>query len=619
MCGITGYYSLHNKVSRSDLERMTTALSHRGPDAAGYYYNSSGSTGLGHRRLSIIDLSNAANQPMYSHNGRYAMVFNGEVYNFAEVRDLLGIQPRTSSDTEIILEAFVLKGVDAVQLFNGMFAIAIYDMQEDKLFLFRDRLGVKPLYYYHKDGDFVFGSEMKALLQVPQVKQNLKVYKPGVHTFLYAGYIPEPYTIYDEVKRLPAGCYAELKDGQLIITPYWKPEEKITANTLSNFSEAKKGLREILQSSVAYRMISDVPFGTFLSGGIDSSTVTALAQHISPKPVKTFSIGFKEAKHNESEFARQVASHLKTEHYEFTVTEQDALELVDQMSRAYDEPYADSSALPTMLVSRLARKHVTMTLSGDGGDELFMGYGAYAWAERMSNPLLRMLRAPLALAMQPFGNRYKRAAGLINYKSSERLKSHIFSQEQYFFSEAELQQTLKPAYVQPVLFNEQFSGLNRQLTAAEEQALFDLKHYLKDDLLVKVDIASMQYSLEARTPFLDYRVVEFALNLAPDLKKHEGTSKYLLKEVLYDLVPRQLFERPKWGFSIPLDKWLKTDLRYLIDRYLHPVVLEKHGVVQPDQVQQLIKDFDKGQNHLYNRLWVLLLLHKWLEEQGGAS
>lgn len=613
MCGITGYYSLNKSISGTDLERMTTALSHRGPDAAGYFYSEHKTTGLGHRRLSIIDLSTAANQPMHSQNGRYTIVFNGEVYNFAEVRQKLGIVPRTSSDTEIILEAFALKGAQAVELFNGMFALAIYDNREDTLHLFRDRLGVKPLYYYHINGNFVFGSEMKALLQVAVVKNNVAVYKPAVHTFLYAGYVPEPYTIYDNIKRLPAGSYVTLKGNELTITAYWKPEEKIEPRALTDFQEAKKTLRGLLESSVAYRMISDVPFGTFLSGGIDSSTVTALAQHISPKPVKTFSIGFKEAKHNESEFARQVANYLKTEHYEFTVTEPDALELIDKMTTAYDEPYADSSALPTMLVSRLARKHVTMTLSGDGGDELFMGYGAYNWASRMSNPLLRLLRGPISLAMQPWGNRYKRVAGLINYKSEERIKSHIFSQEQYFFSEAELQQLLQHGFVQPILFNEQFSGVKRLLTAAEEQALFDLKHYLKDDLLVKVDVASMQYSLEARTPFLDYRVVEFALNLAPELKKHEGTTKYLLKEVLYDLVPRKMFERPKWGFSIPLDKWLKTDLRYLVDKYLDAAILEKHGVVRPAMVKQLLKNFDAGQNHLYNRLWVLVLLHKWLE------
>lgn len=614
MCGITGYYTSNKSITGADLERMTTALSHRGPDAAGYFYSGNNTTGLGHRRLSIIDLSNAANQPMHSANGRYTIVFNGEVYNFAEVRDKLGISPRTSSDTEIILEAFALKGAEAVQLFNGMFALAIYDSHQDALHLFRDRLGVKPLYYFHSEGNFVFGSEMKALLQVKAVKESVAVYKPAVHTFLYAGYVPEPYTIYNGIKRLPAGSYAVLSGDKLNITAYWKAEDKIEENVLSDFQLAKQSLRGLLQSSVAYRMISDVPFGTFLSGGIDSSTVTALAQHISPKPVKTFSIGFKEAKHNESEFARQVADHLKTDHHEFTVTEQDALELIDKMTTAYDEPYADSSALPTMLVSRLARKHVTMTLSGDGGDELFMGYGAYNWATRMNNPLLRLMRAPIALAMQPLGNRYKRVAGLINYKSRERLKSHIFSQEQYFFSEAELQQLLKPAYVQPILFNEQFDGIKRNLTPAEEQALFDLKHYLKDDLLVKVDVASMQYSLEARTPFLDYRVVEFALNLAPELKKHQGTTKYLLKEVLYDLVPRKIFERPKWGFSIPLDKWLKTELHYLIERYLSSQVLEKYQVVQEAVVRELVRNFEAGQNHLYNRIWVLVLLHKWLEE-----
>lgn len=618
MCGIAGYYSLNKKISSDELHAMTTCLQHRGPDAAGYFVSDDATAGLGHRRLSIIDLSTAANQPMLSHNGRYAMVFNGEVYNFKEVEKALGIMPRTSSDTEIILEAFVQRGVECVHLLNGMFAIAIYDKQEQAMYFLRDRLGVKPLYYYEHEGTFVFGSEMKALMSVEEVRTTVKVYKPAIHTFLYSGYVPEPYTIYDKIKRLPSGSYGIIKGGKISITPYWQPQDKIEAKVQTNFDTAKKQLKDLLTTSVQYRMISDVPFGTFLSGGIDSSIVTAIAQSVSEKPVKTFSIGFKEAKFNESQYARQVSDHLGTQHHEFIVSEQDSLELIDKMLTAYDEPYADSSAIPTMLVSKLARKHVTMTLSGDGGDELFMGYGSYTWAKRLSNPLVQLLRKPVAMGMSQFGSRYKRAAGVVNYKSKERIKSHIFSQEQYFFSEDELSGLLTGAYKQNILFNEDFGNLKRKLSEAEEQALFDIKHYLKDDLLVKVDIASMQFALEARTPFLDYRVVEFALNLSEDLKQKDGTSKYLLKELLYDYVPKQIFDRPKWGFSIPLVKWLRTDLHYLIDEHLNEETITKYGVVHYNVVKDLVHRFDKGEGYLYNRLWVLILLHKWLKQHGAA-
>ena len=618
MCGISGFYSNNKLYSEGDLTQMTTVMAHRGPDAAGFYLNEAHSCGLGHRRLSIIDLSSAANQPMFSQSGRYVMVFNGEVYNFQEIQNALNIKPRTHSDTEIILEAFEKKGVEFVHYLNGMFAIAIYDIVEHVMYLFRDRMGVKPIYYYNENGNFAFGSEIKALTALNPLHNKLHVYQPAVRTFLYAGYIPEPHTIYQEIKRIPAGSYAVVKNNETVITSYWKPEEKLKPEITSDFNTAKTQLKELLTSSVKYRMISDVPFGTFLSGGIDSSAVTAVAQSISAKPVKTFSIGFKEAKFNESEYARKVSEYLGTQHHEFIVTENDALELMDKMMTAYDEPYADSSAIPTMLVSKLARKHVTMTLTGDGGDELFMGYGAYDWAKRLSNPLVQLMRKPIAAALAQAGSRYKRGAGVFNYRNNKHLKSHIFSQEQYFFSEDEVDEIVKADYNAELLFNEDFGKLNRSLSAAEEQALFDMKYYLKDDLEVKVDIATMQFSLEARSPFLDYRIVEFALNLSENLKKKNDVSKYLLKEVLYDYVPRQFFERPKWGFSIPLSKWLKTDLHYLIDTYLSAELVLKCGVVKPEKVKLLLARFEAGEDFLYNRIWALILLHKWMNEHAAA-
>ncbi len=614
MCGIAGFFSAKHKFTEGDLHAMTTCLAHRGPDAAGYYTNLSGSLGFGHRRLSILDLSTAANQPMTSHNGRYIIAFNGEVYNFQEIAAKLNIITKTTSDTEVILEAFLLKGVEAVQLFNGMFAIAIYDTLQDELYLFRDRLGVKPIYYYFKDGVFAFASELKALLSSDYIKGNIEVNKAVIPTYLNVGYVPEPHTIYTHIYRQPAGSVATVINGEMTIKNYWTPEEKIKPAVVSDFAGAKKELKSLLETSVKYRMISDVPFGTFLSGGIDSSTVTAIAQKVSEKPVKTFSIGFKEATHNESEFARDVANKLGTQHTEFIVSETDALALIDRMLTAYDEPYTDSSAIPTMLVSKLARQHVTMVLTGDGGDELFHGYGAYTWAKRLDKGLVKGLRKPLAFALSMMGERFKRGSEVINYADEARIKSHIFSQEQYLFSTRELDALLVPSFTRSILLEETFHGLERKLSAAEEQALFDIKYYLKDDLLVKVDKASMQFSLEARSPFLDYRIVEFALNLDEKLKIHNGTAKYLLKEVLYDYLPRETFNRPKWGFSIPLGKWLKNELNYLLKDYLNKDVIEQCGVVQFEAVETLLNRFYAGENYLYNRLWALVVLHKWIKE-----
>ncbi len=612
MCGIAGFYSFNKKFTDADLKRMTDSIAHRGPDADGFYSDVESGVGLGHRRLSILDLSTAANQPMRSHCGRYYICFNGEVFNYREIAEQLGIQCHTTSDTEVILESFIMKGVDFVHLLNGMFAIVIFDSRDKVLYIFRDRLGIKPVMYYWQNGDFAFASEIKALLKLEEINRSKTTKKESVFTFLNSGYIPEPHTIYNNISKLPSGSYAVIKDRKMEVKSFWQPEEKITANKLSDFGTAKKQLKELLESSVRYRMISDVPFGVFLSGGIDSSTVAAIAQSISTESIKTFSIGVKDQKMDESGFARSVSEYLKTDHYEFIVSEKESLELVDKMMTAYDEPYADSSAIPTMLVSKLARQHVTMALSGDGGDELFMGYGAYVWADRFEkNPLLKTFRSPISVALSALSNKYKRVAGIFDYADEKRLKSHIFSQEQYYFSEKELNDLLADQYIWPLQFNEEYHDIKRSLSAREEQALYDIKNYLKDELLVKVDIASMQFSLEARTPFLDYRLVEFALNLDENLKVNNNVSKYLLKEVLYDYVPKQLFDRPKKGFSIPLAKWLHTDLKSLVDKFLSKESIEGAGFVKYEKVKDIVNRFENGQDYLYNRVWVLILLHKW--------
>lgn len=607
MCGIAGFVS--RRFDRQHLDKMTCALNHRGPDADGYFYDESSGIALGHRRLSILDLSAAANQPFYSRDGRFVMIYNGEVYNFREVAEKFRIQTRTNSDSEVIIELFAQLGVEAIKEFNGMFALAIWDKQLEKLYLIRDRIGIKPLYYWLEDKQLAFGSELKSLMTL-----NFKriINRASVSNFLYLGYIPHDKTIYDNCFKLKPGHYAVFHNGELTISPYWQMDENIQSSPLTDEKEAKHRLTELLKSSVEYCMISDVPVGIFLSGGIDSSTVAAIAQSISSVPVKTFSIGFEEKKYNESVFAASVAKHIQSDHHEFVVTEKDALELVNDLLNIYDEPYADSSAIPTLMVSQLARKHVTVALSGDGGDELFMGYGFYTWARRLQNPAVKAFRKPISAGLEIFGNnRLKRGSKLFDYPEA-RMKSHIFSQEQYCFSESEIARLLKvPASIE---MDESIHS-KRTLSAAEEQSFFDIKNYLPEELLVKADRASMKHSLEVRVPLLDHRLVEFAINLSPELKLKGDTGKYLLKQVLYDYVPAPLFDRPKWGFAVPLRIWLTRELKYLIDKYLADDVIEECGLVDVRVVQQLKKDFFSGRDYLYNRLWLLILLHKWYKDK----
>jgi asparagine synthase (glutamine-hydrolysing) len=618
MCGIAGCY-FKEGATRDELHKMARAMAHRGPDAEGVYVN--GSFGLAHRRLSILDLSSTAHQPMVSSCGRYHIAYNGEVYNFKSIKAELGIETKTSSDTEVILEAFAQIGPRMVEKLNGMFAIAILDIITNKLFFFRDRMGIKPLYVYQKNNDLVFGSELKAITALGSTL-SLSVNKEAISYFLHLGYIPEPHSIYNEIQKFPSGNWGMFDGTTFTTSCYWSPEEKISKDVWTDEFSAKIHLDQLLTDAVERRLISDVPFGTFLSGGVDSSLVTALAQKVSSSPVKTFSIGVDNAKYNEARFANQVAQHLGTEHHSFTVTEKDALELITEIIPQFDEPFSDSSAIPTMLVSKMARQSVTMTLSGDGGDELFMGYGAYVWANRLSHPIVKALRTPTSLLLSHGNDRQKRVSKLLSVNKRGSLSSHIFSQEQNMFSVDELSILLHTDHSKFELleFNSRTSEtLNRKLSSAEQQALFDIRFYLKDDLLVKVDRATMRYGLETRVPLLDHTVVEFALNLAPELKMNNGISKYLLKEVLYQYVPKNIFNRPKWGFSIPLADWLNGDLSFLIEEYLNEKRVISLGLVNWPVVKNLIHNFRNGQHHLYNRLWLLILLHQWFALRESSS
>lgn len=617
MCGITGIFSKQATVNY--IQQMTNSLLHRGPDAEGFYYNHQ--VALGHRRLSILDLSESGNQPMFSHCGRYVMVYNGEVYNYQEIAAELQenskhpIQFKSSSDSEVILEAYAFWGINFIEKLNGMFAIAIYDIQEEELLLIRDRIGIKPLFYFKDDSQLIFASELKAFKILNHL--NLKINFDAIPYFLNLGFIPAPYTIYHNIFKLQPGEYLRINKSNFELKSYWNIADKINKDVINSEKEAIVKISDLLASSVQYQLKSDVPFGVFLSGGIDSSLITAQAVAIANTSINTFSIGFKEQKFNESQYAAKVAKHLGTNHHEFIVSENDALELAEKLIDIYDEPFADSSAIPTLLVSKLAKSKVTVTLSGEGGDELFMGYGSHIWAKRLANPLVEQNKKIIKFLLSFFKeNKYKRATHLFDNVNKEIINQHIFSQEQYYFSNIELS-----ALLYKNNFNNQLPlpvAFSRVLTPMEKQAIFDLCYYLPGDLLTKVDRASMYYSLETRVPFLDHRVIELALNISPDLKFKNGISKYILKEILYQYLPKEFFNRPKQGFAIPLSKWLKKDLNYLIEKYLNESVIKHFNIVHYNYVELLITRFKNGEEYLYNRIWLLIILHYWILKNGAS-
>lgn len=628
MCGITGFYSSQSAFSSSDLYEMTNELKHRGPDAEGFF--AEGPVGLGHRRLSILDLSTAANQPMFSQDNRYVIVYNGEAYNFQEIKNQLGGIPfRTTSDTEVILEAFAKWGKAFALRLNGMFAIAIYDRHAQKLSVFRDRIGIKPLYYYCDGQNFAFASELKALTRLPQIPKIIN--SEAIPLFLQLGYIPVPHSIYQHIYKMPAGSILTIStETGVEIEAYWNVNQAIDEQLIAQEDQAVKQLDELLYASVKDQLISDVPVGIFLSGGIDSSVVATQAVKASTSKVNTFSIGFKstnrgENRFSESEYARVVAQALGTNHHEFFVSVREAQQLIEVLGEVYDEPYADSSAVPTMLVSKLARENVTVVLSGDGGDELFLGYGMYQWAERLHKPFNKLARKPLsALLGQMPGESYFKAKNMFSGVVDDSIYQHIFSQEQGFFSRQELNGLLHNRDCHPsmdILPYHEFipDSIQRPLLASEKQSLFDLKYYLQDDLLVKVDRASMRYGLEARVPLLDNRIIDFALNLAPELKFKNGERKYLLKKVLYQHLPPPMFDRPKQGFAIPLSHWLRTDLNYLMEYYLSESIIKQCQVVAYEPVMKLKERFMKGEFYLYHRIWVLIVLHQFLLKNKSVS
>ncbi len=619
MCGISGIIS-EKEVYQSDILAMTMALAHRGPDAQDFFLKENARVALGHTRLSIIDISEVANQPMFSPDGRFVIVFNGEIYNYRSLqKELLNINSeiifKTHSDTEVILHGFMQWGSSLCTKLEGMFALAIYDQELEELFLCRDRVGKKPLYYHLGVENFLFASEIKSLLKHPVMKDSRSVNFDAINSFLHLGYIPEPDTAYRSIRKFPSGHYAYIKKGLMLsITSFCNLNDYVKEPCVWKKSEAIQTLKLSLIKAVEKRLISDVPLGAFLSGGTDSSLIVAMASQIKNEPLKTFNIGFHENVFDESKYARKVSKKLKTDHYEYLLDEKEAVNILERHLDHFDEPFADTSAIPMMLVSQLARKEVTVALTGDGGDELFLGYGSYDWANLLDQLWMQAFQSPLSFILKKFGNdRWKRIAFLLQRVNDDEIRSHIFSQEQYFFTRKEI--TMMSSKSKPGFESLKYQDPDaKHLNAAEKQALYDIRLYLKDDLLVKVDRASMLYGLECRCPFLDPQVMALALSLPFGLKKNGGERKWILKEILKDYLPADLIYRPKRGFSIPLAHWMKNDLAYLIDRYLNRDIVADIGIVKYHYVHRLKISFSNGDNFLYNRLWVLIVAHKWLYE-----
>ena len=651
MCGLAGIFTargLSQEALRSAVTRMAAPIAHRGPDDSGAWLDAENGIALGFRRLAIIDLSEQGHQPMLSASGRYVMTFNGEVYNHAELRRELETARhhfRGHSDSEVILAGFERWGIDiAVRRFVGMFAIALWDCELRQLHLIRDRLGIKPLFVFHRPGIVLFGSELKALVAGPGFERALD--PAALTAYLRYLYVPAPRTIYRNVFKLLPGHILTVGDVTRTLAasrPYWSVEEVAQRGSTTPFTgtdtEAISQGEQLLLESTRLRMQADVPLGAFLSGGIDSSTIVALMQVSAHQPVKTFTIGFDVGEHNEAPHAARVAKHLGTEHTELMVTADDALNLVPRLPEMFDEPLADPSQLPTFLVSQMARREVTVALSGDGGDEVFGGYNRYTYGERVLRRTLRtpaLVRRLVAAGIDRLSpdswDKVARATSSVLPKTlRHRLpgeKLHKISRLLRADTPADMYRSLLSAWQEPetlVVGAGRLSGVldrvmgdGAKLSLVDQMMLVDQVGYLADDLLAKVDRASMAVSLEVRVPILDHRVVEFAWQLPRAMKIRNGQGKWLLRQILYRYVPPALVDRPKVGFSVPIDSWLRGALRPWGDDLLASGQLDRSDVLRPDRVREAWRRFQSGRGGTGLGLWAVLVFRAWEEHWLGG-
>jgi len=642
MCGFVGFLGgvsfEGQRGAENILQRMVNTIAYRGPDDEGYWSDIERRIGLGHRRLSILDLSIAGHQPMISPSGRYVIAFNGEIYNHEVLRHELRTNLwRGHSDTETLLAGFDEWGVQGtLERVEGMFAFAVWDKTENILILGRDRIGEKPLYYGWQGDSFLFGSELKALKMHPAFKANIS--RESVCVFMRYGYVPAPYSIYNGIQKLEPGCLLSLSltQPEPKIWPYWSAIDVIKKGVNSPFSgtpiEAVDELERLIKSAIKQQMVADVPLGAFLSGGKDSSTIVALMQAQSSRPVKTFTIGFKEDGYNEAVYAKEVARHLGADHTELYIPPDTARDVIPSLPILYDEPFSDSSQIPTFLVAKLAREHVTVALSGDGGDELFGGYNRYQmtgnlWKKLVLLPRsLRKLAAKGIVSLSPktwdnlcdyipasnrfvnIGDKFHKGAKVMDSRSIDELYLKLVS----LFSDPK--SLVINGWEPKTLLAGNRPDL-KGLGDVERMMALDLLTYLPDDILVKVDRASMGVSLETRVPFLDHRIVEFAWTLPQSMKIHKGKSKWPLCQILYRYVPQEMVERPKMGFGIPLHDWLRGPLKDWAEALLGETRLKKEGIFRPEQIRTLWAEHLSGQRNWGHYLWNVLMFQIWLEKQ----
>ena len=655
MCGLAGFLfpqGFHQADAAAVVTRMRDTLAHRGPDDAGSWLDGGAGIALAHRRLSILDLSPAGHQPMQSTSGRFVLVFNGEVYNHLDIRRKLekagqgSTRWRGHSDTETLLAAIEQSGLEqTLRQCVGMFALALWDRQERELALARDRMGEKPLFYGWHGDVLLFGSELKALRAHPKFRSEIE--RNAVPAYLRHGYIPAPWSIWQGIRKLTPGCVVRFGGGDLGTLPepkpYWSLADAIAAGKTDPFRGSDKDaideLERQLRDAIAGQMVADVPLGAFLSGGIDSSTVVALMQAQSSRPVKTFTIGFSEAGYNEAEHARAVARHLGTEHTELYVDAAQARAVIPDLPSMYDEPFGDSSAIPTHLVSHLARQHVAVSLSGDGGDELFGGYGRYfnhtgerIWRATRSLPVpLRALAVSLVRsgvfsladdALHAIGRPLRRPNRRSLSAKTDLIAALAGCQTQDDYYRVMMSQWQSPPVVHQSEASDSRSSARHvhPLTNLVERMMFtDSLTYLPDDILAKVDRAAMAVSLETRVPILDHRVVELAWRLPYEMKVRHGQGKWALRQVLYRHVPPALIERPKMGFGVPVDQWLRGPLRGWAEDLLSEDRLVAQGFLDPRPIRRRWHQHVIGRDNWRDSLWLVLMWQAWMQANQVAQ